>query len=173
MLRWGLVPSWARDPKFGRNLINARAETVAERPALRDAFHRRPCLIAADGLYQWAHRGTKKRPYQIRRRNGSLVAIAGLWESGIYRFGESAETCCVITTASPAPLLVDHDRMPAVIDPADFGRWLDPNERPRELANLLRPDAAATFEAIPASPLVNNTACDGPYELSPVEPSQP
>jgi putative SOS response-associated peptidase YedK len=166
MLRWGLIPSWANDLKIGHDLVNARAETIAEKPAFRAAFRYRRCLVPADGFYQWEHRGTTKIPYHIRLRYRSLFALAGLWETWTDLFGDAVETCCVITTGANAAMPPGRDRMPAVIDPADFGRWLDPAEPVDELAPLLRPYPAVAFEAVPASTMVNSPANEGPHLLS-------
>ena len=159
-VRWGLIPAWAKEPSIGNKMINARAESVAEKPAFRAAFRSRRCIVPASGFYEWQRRGRgPARPYLIRRKDGKPIGFAGLWEG--WRdpaTGEVVESCTVIT-CEPNELMAElHDRMPVILDPADYDRWLDPKAAGAE--ELLRPCPAAWLEAIPVSTRVNNPAND-------------
>jgi putative SOS response-associated peptidase YedK len=126
MLRWGLVPSWARDPSIGNRMINARAETVAEKPAFRAAFRHRRCLVLADGFYEWRREGSVKTPYYISAADGQPFAIAALWENWNSKDSdESIQSTTLITTAADAFMAALHHRMPVVLDPATAATWLD------------------------------------------------
>jgi putative SOS response-associated peptidase YedK len=170
-LRWGLVPFWAADPsEVAAKTINARAETVAERPAYRDAFGRRRCLIVADGFYEWSG-GV---PHWITRPGGEPFAFAGLWSSwrpkGASREVEPLRSCAIITTAAAGPVRALHDRMPVILDPADEPAWTDPATAPDRLHRLMaRPAAAATLEYRPVSRNVNDARHDAPDCLDPPE----
>jgi putative SOS response-associated peptidase YedK len=123
--RWGLIPSWARDPKIGNRMINARVETLAEKPAFRAALRKRRCLVPADGFYEWAAGpGGAKQPHHIALPGRSCFAIAGLWESWRDPAGASVESCTLLTTAANAKLRAVHDRMPVILDPSDYALWL-------------------------------------------------
>src|SRR5512139_2812246 len=161
MPRWGLVPAWARDAAIGSRLINARAETVSEKPAFRRAIRERRCLVPADGFYEWKREGAVKRPFYIRMRDGVPFAFAGIWERWEGIPGESAETCAILTTAPNDLLAPIHDRMPLILPPEEYGRWLDPSVRsPESLAPLLRPLPSAALEAYPVGRTVNNPLAD-------------
>jgi len=168
LLRWGLVPYWAPDPKeIGVKTINARAETVAERPAYRDAFARRRCLVVADGFYEWSA-GT---PHWITRSDGAPFAFAGLWASWRPRGSDDVEplrTCAIVTTASAGAVRNLHDRMPVILDPADENRWMDPATPADELHALLAP-AGPPLHARPVSRNVNDARHDAPDCLDPPE----
>jgi putative SOS response-associated peptidase YedK len=123
---WGLVPAWAKSPAIGQRMINARAESVAEKPAFRGAFRRRRCLIPADGFYEWASGSKPKQPYHIARADGTLFGFAGLWELWRPPEGRPLESCTIITAPANARLRPVHDRMPVILDPADYAAWLDP-----------------------------------------------
>jgi putative SOS response-associated peptidase YedK len=168
--RWGLIPSWARDPSIGNRMINARAETVATKPAFRNAFAARRCLIVADGYYEWQKTAEGKQPYFIHRRDDAPFAFAGLWE----RWGpERLESCTIITTAANASMRSLHDRMPVILQPADYSRWLDPAVRDGEaLASVLRPARDDLLAADPVQPVVNNPRNDVPECVSPIGPPQ-
>ena len=172
-LRWGLVPFWASDPsEVAAKTINARAETVAERPAYRDAFERRRCLIVADGFYEWSG-GV---PHWITRPGGEPFAFAGLWSSwrpkGASREVEPLRSCAIVTTAAAGPVRALHDRMPVILDAADESLWIDPAALPDELHELMRePAAAATLEYRPVSRAVNDARHDAPDCLDPPEQS--
>jgi putative SOS response-associated peptidase YedK len=161
-LRWGLVPRWAKEPSIGNRLINARAETVAAKPAFRDAFRHRRCLVVADGFFEWQGSGRGKQPYFIHRRDDRPFAFAALWESWSPAEGSSLETCTLITGEPNAVTRPIHDRMPVILAPDDYARWLDPQQPVEELQSLLAPFAAEAMEAWPVSPLVNSPANDDP-----------
>lgn len=125
MLRWGLVPSWAKDPTIGNRMINARAETVAEKPAYRAAYRKRRCLVLADGFYEWRAEGAGKTPYLVSLASGSPFALAGLWERWVSReTGESLDTATLITTAANEFMTAVHHRMPVILEPESADRWL-------------------------------------------------
>ncbi len=165
MLHWGLIPSWAKEAKLGQRMINARGETVAEKPSFRAAFKRRRCLVLADGYYEWqkpAAKGTKKQPYYIHMQDDRAFAFAGLWE---YWEGASSsgpiESCTIITTDS-ADLTADiHDRMPVILPPEAYELWLDPELQDKDpLLPLLAPYAGDDLQAAPVSTHVNSVRND-------------
>jgi putative SOS response-associated peptidase YedK len=161
MLRWGLIPSWAKDPKIGYRMINARAESVAEKPSFRTAFQRRRCLILADGYYEWQKTGTVKQPYFIHLRDDIPFALAGLWESWRDENDQTLETCTIITTDASALTRRIHDRMPVILDDSDYDLWLDVTIRDRQrLEPLLHPYEDAQLIASPISTYVNNVKHD-------------
>jgi len=125
LVRWGLIPAWVKDPRGFALLINARGETVNEKPAFRNAMQRRRCLVPANGFYEWKPDGAGKRPYFIRPRGGGPIAFAGLWETWMGPNGEEVETACIVTTTANSTLAPIHDRMPVVIAPEAFDLWLD------------------------------------------------
>jgi putative SOS response-associated peptidase YedK len=156
-LRWGLVPSWADDLKIGYRLINARADTVANKPAFRSAFQRRHCLILADGFYEWQAIGAKnKQPYHIHLPDNKPFAFAGLWECW-QREGNKVESCTILTTDAAGPIRELHDRMPVTVPAERFGSWLDvAQSSAADLQSLLPPLHAAEWIAQPVSTRVNN-----------------
>lgn len=166
LMRWGLIPFWARDAKIGARTINARAESVATTPAFRAAFPRRRCLVLADGFYEWRREGRTRFGYWIRRRDGRPFAMAGLWErwKGEQKELEPPlETCTIITTDANEAVAPIHDRMPAILDPDDYARWLDPDEhRTETLSALLHPCPARLLETVPVGTFVNDVRHDGP-----------
>jgi putative SOS response-associated peptidase YedK len=167
-MRWGLIPSWADDPKIGYKLINARAETVAGKPAFRNAFRQRHCLIPADGFYEWHAAGTKaKQPWHIRRKDGRPFAFAGLWEHWNAPESPPVESCTIITTDANEVVRPIHDRMPVILDPADYAAWLDPRD-PTIAQELLRPCPAEVMTAFPVSSMVNNPKNEDPRCLEAV-----
>lgn len=161
-MRWGLIPSWAKDPAIGFKLINARAETLSEKPSFRTAFKRRRCLVPADGFYEWqAIEGSKrKQPYFICMKDRQLFAFAGLWEEWQGE-GDILQTCTIVTTAANELMKPIHRRMPAVIEPANCARWLDPDASPQSLQSLLVPFSRDALTAYPVSTLVNSPKNDG------------
>lgn len=168
LLHWGLIPSWATDAKIGWHTINARAETVAEKPAYRAAFRRRRCLIAADGFYEWKPGTPKKQPYHIRLKGGAPFAFAGLWEHW-EREGKTVESCTIIVTEANDLVRTIHDRMPVILPPGDYDRWLDPKlQDPAALKPLLRPYPADEMEAWPVATLVNSPKNDRPELIEPL-----
>jgi putative SOS response-associated peptidase YedK len=162
MNRWGLIPSWSRDAKLAASLINARAETVATKPAFRAAFKARRCLIPSDGYYEWKATGGKhKQPFHFRLVDGRLFAFAGLSERWHDQDGQSVETCAIITTEANAVVRPVHDRMPVILDPEVYGQWLDPRAGSDDLLLLLRPSPAEALTAFPVTSHVNNAKNQG------------
>ena len=166
LVRWGLVPRWVEDPGDFPLLINARAETLTEKPAFRDAARYRRCLVPASGFYEWRRRsGGAKAPFWFSPRAGHPVAFAGLWETWMDRHGSEIDSACIVTTDSNAVVGAIHDRMPAVIAPEDFSLWLDGTDQ--EALALLRPADNSTFEAIEIGSRVNSVRYDEPSLLEP------
>jgi putative SOS response-associated peptidase YedK len=168
LLRWGLIPSWAREPGVGHSLINGRSETVAEKPAFRAAFKARRCLIPASGFYEWQATGEKhKQPFHIRMRDGKPFAFAGLWERWHGESGsEPVETCAILTTAANAVVRPVHQRMPVIVAPGDFAAWLDPHSPLADLHALLRPYPADAMTAVRVGRYVSNPRNEGPRCLA-------
>lgn len=173
LLKWGLVPSWAKDPKIGYRTINARGDTVAVKPSFRAAFKRRRCLIPADGFYEWKKLNEKhKQPYYITRRDERPFAFAGLYEHWAAPDGAPLDTCTIITTDANAPMARLHDRMPVILADADFDAWLDPSRQDAgELQALLRPAPDDLLKFTPVSTLVNNPRNETPDCIVPMEQS--
>jgi putative SOS response-associated peptidase YedK len=160
-LTWGLIPSWSKDRAIGSRMINARAETVAEKPAFRAALRARRCLVLADGFYEWQKLGTRKQPHHIRMRDGRPFAFAGLWERWVPPEGDPVESCTIITTVPNEVVAPIHDRMPVILAPADLDLWLEPGSRdPAAVAALLRPYPAGGMTAYPVSLRVNSPGAD-------------
>lgn len=161
LFKWGLIPAWAKDPKIGNSLINARGETVAEKPAFRAAFKRRRCLILADGFYEWKKDGKTKTPMYIQLKDGAPFALAGLWEVWQAADGSSVPTCTIITTTPNKIMETIHDRMPVILPPKAYATWLTPGELTAAEAHaLLQPFAASKMKARAVSTLVNNPRVD-------------
>jgi putative SOS response-associated peptidase YedK len=168
LLHWGLIPSWAKDPSISARLINARAETAAEKPSFRSALKYRRCLVPADGFYEWQKVDGKKQPYFIRLRDDGPFAIAGLWEHWQSPDGSEIESVTLLTTAANDAVRPLHDRMPVIIAPADYGLWLDTAVQKAEgVQHLLRPFDATAMLAYPVNPLVNNARNDTAVCLQP------
>ncbi|HEV3457240.1 MAG TPA: SOS response-associated peptidase [Thermoanaerobaculia bacterium] len=169
-LRWGLIPYWAQDRAIGNRLINARAESLIEKPAFRDSFRRSRCLVPADGFYEWKKLNPKiKQPYLIHRQDRRPFAFAGLWSS--WRSPESGriETFTIITTPPNDLMRPLHDRMPAILDPRDFTAWLDPANRDvAGLQSLLVPAPDAGWQTTPVSRAVNHADHDAPDCIEPL-----
>jgi putative SOS response-associated peptidase YedK len=173
LMRWGLIPAWVKDPHTFSLLINARGETIGEKPAFRNAMRRRRCLFPADGFYEWKAEIGRKRPFCIRPRNGQPVAFAGLWETWTGPNGEEIDTACIVTTAANRLLAPIHDRMPAVIAPEAFDLWLDCAKVEAEIAaGLIAPAPENLFEAYEISTAVNRAANDTAALIAPLG-SQP
>lgn len=169
MLRWGLIPPWAKDPKMGNHCINAKAETVAEKPSFRSAFKARRCLIVATGFYEWHVQGHAKQPTWIGLRSQQPFAFAGLWEHWRPSDGHPLETCTIITTEPNDLMAPIHNRMPVILSPASYDQWLDPTFQQTEpLQALLRPYPSEALMAYSVSSLVNNPRHDAPQCLEPV-----
>lgn len=180
-LTWGFIPFWAKDPKIGSRMINARMETVAEKPAFRRAFASRRCLLPADGYFEWYPTAEKtkagkprKQPFFIRPKDHGVLAMAGLYE--IWRDPEREEddperfrwTCTVLTTEAEDAVGHIHDRMPLMVEPERWGAWLDPGTAKDSLLGLLVPAAPGSLEAYPVSTLVSNVRNNGPELVEPL-----
>lgn len=170
-LRWGLVPRWAEDPGFGAKCINARAEGLAGKPAFRDAFARRRCLVPANGFYEWRRTGRTRTPYAIQPRDGGLFAFAGLWEGWrdpVTR--DILRSCTIITCPANAAVAAIHDRMPVILEPADWSAWLgETATAPDALQALLRPLPADRMRIDPVGTRVNNVRNDDPSLVEPMQ----
>lgn len=167
-LRWGLVPSWATDIAIGNRMINARSETVAEKPAYRAALRKRRCLVVADGFYEWEKSSKRKTPHFFRMRDDRPFGFAGLWE--IWEGAENSviESCTLLTTEANDLVRPIHDRMPVIVGPEDYSRWLDPAlQTPKELEPLLRPYPSNLMQAQAVSPHVNSPAHEDPKCIEP------
>jgi putative SOS response-associated peptidase YedK len=176
LLKWGLIPSWAKDPKIGSSLINARSETVAAKPAFRSAVKKRRCLIPVDGFYEWqAVPGQKaKQPFFIGVRDARVFAFAGLWEHWTTPEGTPLETCTIITTEANELMKTVHTRMPVILDKTDYDRWLDcDGHDPQEVLPLLRPFPAEQMQLVPVSTLVNSPRNDRPECVAPQSSAAP
>ncbi|PZU22345.1 MAG: hypothetical protein DI589_10615 [Shinella sp.] len=177
LVRWGFVPGWVKDPREFPMLINARAETAAEKPSFRAAMRHRRILVPASGFYEWYRsggKGEKSEPFWLRPRSGGPVAFAGLMETWASPDGSEFDSAAIVTTSANADLKPIHDRMPVVIQPEDFSRWLDcRTQEPRDVADLMRPAPERFFEAIPVSDKVNRVANTGPDLLERVEREPP
>ena len=169
-MRWGLVPSWAKDPTIGFRTINARSETVTTMPSFREPFKSQRCLIPADGFYEWAKNGKSKQPYCFEVGDGQVFAFAGLWDRWTDPRGEVVESCTILTT-TPNALLADiHDRMPAILRPDDYDLWLNPTAQNTESALRLLSPYTGPMRRYPVSTRVNQVQnddadCDKPVEL--------
>ncbi|UYO54906.1 SOS response-associated peptidase [Rhodopseudomonas palustris] len=169
LMRWGLIPSWVKDPRTFSLLINARAETVQDKPAFRNAFRRRRCLVPADGYYEWKAGGSRKQPYFIHPAGGGPIGFAALWETWTGPNGEELDTVAIITTAARGGLTDLHDRVPVTIAPHQFARWLETDETDSgEVMALLRPPGEGEFVWHPVSTAVNRTANDNPQLILPI-----
>ena len=161
LLRWGLIPSWSKNPAIGNRLINARAETAREKPSFRNAFRRHRCLIPTNGFFEWQRREHGKQPYFVRMRDGRPFAFAGLWDRWESPETGVIESCAILTTAANAVLAPIHDRMPVILPPTEYERWLDPAlPNTDSLAPLLAPFPPDGMLAFPVSPRVNAPAVD-------------
>lgn len=175
VMRWGLIPSWAKDASIGSRMINARSESAADKPAYRTALARRRCLLPADGWYEWRAEDGRKQPYFLTRADGGSLALAGVWE--VWRPEPEAElvvSTAVMTTAAVGPLADIHDRMPLVLPPEAWAKWLDPDDT--DVAELLVPPTerlVAGLELRPVSTRVNDVRNEGPDLVDRVEPEEP
>jgi putative SOS response-associated peptidase YedK len=169
--QWGLIPSWAKDPSIGNRMINARAETLAEKPSFKNAYRRRRCLVLADGFYEWKKEpnSTSKTPLYIRLTSGDPFVFAGLWESWHGADGSNILSCTIITTTPNEMIAEIHNRMPVILPPEAYTQWLDPAERgPDQLSGLLKPYSAEQMAAYQVSKMVNNPRNDTPDCITPV-----
>jgi putative SOS response-associated peptidase YedK len=168
---WGLVPDWAKDPSIGHRMINARAETIAEKPAFRNAFRHRRCLVPADGFYEWASGSRPKQPYHVAREDGALFGFAGLWEVWRSKEGRAVHSCTIVTTRANATLQRIHDRMPVILGPDDYVPWLDPAQSdPERLLDLLAPCPEEWLVLQTVGLRVNDPRNDDPECVAPAPP---
>ncbi|WP_414585045.1 SOS response-associated peptidase [Scytonema sp. PCC 10023] len=168
-LRWGLIPSWAKDLGMGAKLINARAETAAEKPAFRSAFKHRRCLVVADGFYEWQTKEGKKQPFYFHLKEGKPFGFAGLWEQWQSPQGEEITSCTILTTKCNELLEPIHERMPVILQPQDYDLWLDPQvQTPEPLQQLLHPYPSEAMMAYPVSTVVNSPKHNSPDCIKPL-----
>jgi putative SOS response-associated peptidase YedK len=171
LMRWGLVPFWAKDAKFGYSTINARAEEVAAKPAYREAFKKRRCLVPADAFYEWQRPQNDKQdkktkhPYAFALKSGEPYALAGLWDRWQPKEGAALETFTILTTDPNALMEPIHNRMPVILEPRDYTRWLDPGDSAKPPVDLLRPYPAEKMTAWPVSDRVGNVRNNDPELL--------
>ena len=169
LMRWGFIPAWVKDPGLFSLLVNARGESVLDKPAFRNAMKRRRCLLPADGFYEWKNEGARKRPYFVRKKGGGPIAFAGLWETWSGPDGEEIDTVCIITTTANRMLAPIHDRMPVIVPPEAFDIWLDCDRvDPMTAAALITPAPEHLLEAYEVSLAVNRAANDSPLLIEPV-----
>jgi putative SOS response-associated peptidase YedK len=172
LVRWGLLPAWVKDPRTFTLAINARGESVNEKPAFRLAMRRRRCLFPADGFYEWRQEGKYRRPFFVRARSGGPLAFAGLWETWMGPNGEELDTATIVTTRANRTLATIHERMPAVIAPDAFDFWLDCHKVDADTAAaLIAPAPEQALEAFEISPAVNHVANDSPDLIAPATPA--
>jgi putative SOS response-associated peptidase YedK len=174
LLRWGLIPSWAKESSISAKMINARSETAATNPAFRDPFKFRRCLVPADGFYEWQRKGKTKQPYCFEIGDGELFAFAGIWDC--WKDGATTlETCSILTTTPNVVTSAIHDRMPVILDPDSYDLWLDPGMRDVSAASeMLKPYDAQQMRCYPVSPRINRVAnddeeCSLPVELTEIQ----
>ena len=175
LVRWGLIPSWAKDSSGAARMINARSETAAATPAFRDAMTSRRCLIPADGFYEWQKTGKARQPYCFEVNEGELFAFAGLWDRWKDPSGQWVKSCSILTTTPNAVTGYVHDRMPVILDRADYDLWIDPGMTNVEaVSEMLKPYDAQMMRSYPVSSRVNHVAnddaaCSTPVQLTPVQ----
>lgn len=172
LVRWGLIPSWVKDPRAFPLLINVRGESVLDKPAFRAAMRYRRCLFPADGFYEWRREGKRRVPFFVRPRSDGPIAFAGLWETWSGPNGEELESAAIVTTQANRMLAAIHERMPVVVPREAFDFWLDPAVDAKAAAAVLAPAPDSLFEAYPISPAVNRAGHDGPHLIAPAA-SQP
>lgn len=169
LLKWGLVPFWAKEPSIGNRMINARAETVAEKPAYRVSFRKKRCLIPADGFYEWQATGGPKQPFFFHRRDGHPLAMAGLWDRWDKGDHPPLETFTILTTSANELVAPVHQRMPVILEEPVFDSWLDPEREDTDsLSELLVPAPPEILVTFPVSTYVNNPANEGPQCVEPI-----
>ena len=177
MMRWGLVPFWARDESIGSRLINARAETIAEKPAFRAALKSRRCIVPADGFYEWTGAAKERRPLHIRMQSGEIFGLAGLWEAWNQPGGDDhgpLQTFTIVTVPANELMAALHDRMPAILRAEAEAAWLDPSLKDVHAAeSLLRPYPAEEMTAYPVDPMVNRPGVEGPECIAPLTGNLP
>jgi putative SOS response-associated peptidase YedK len=170
-MRWGLIPNWARDASIASGTINAKSETVANKPAFRDPLRLRRCLIPADGFYEWKRTGRSKQPFCFEVNHGELFAFAGIWDGWKNPDGQWIKTCSILTTSPNAVAAAVHDRMPVILDPSSYDLWLDPGmQNVVAISELLKPHDARLMRCYPVSSRLNHVTnddadCSRPVEL--------
>ena len=170
LVRWGLIPSWAKDASGAAMMINARSETAATKPAFRDALAVRRCLVPADGFYEWVRTGKTKQPYCFEVNGGELFAFAGLWERWKDASGQWIKSCSILTTTPNAVTSAVHDRMPVILDPSNYDLWLDPGMKNVDaVTDMLKPYDAGTMRSYRVSNRVNHVANDDADCAKPIE----
>lgn len=170
MLHWGLIPSWAKDKSIGNHMINARCETVAEKPAFRHAIKYRRCLVPSSGFFEWKQEGKVKKPLYVTLKDISPMVFAGLWESWKSPEGEVTESCTIITTSSNKLIESLHNRMPVILHHQEYDVWLDREiSDPEKLKSLYKPYPPNLMEMYPVSPQVNSPKNEGPGLINPVK----
>jgi len=173
LLRWGLIPSWATDQSIGAQMINARSETAASKPAFREALATRRCLVPADGFYEWKGASGTKQPYCFEVKDGELFAFAGVWDRWKDPSGKWIRTFSILTTTANAVTAQLHDRMPVILEREHHDFWLDPGMKNLEaVCELLKPHSAHTMRCYPVSSRVNNAANDDEQCSTPIEPAE-
>lgn len=169
LLRWGLIPAWSKGPDARFSMINARAETVAQKPAYRNAFRYRRCLLPADGFYEWRATASGKQPHVIRPRDGGTLALAGIWEHWQDADGNEIESCSILVRAANAEVSRVHDRMPVVIAPSAFDLWLDTRaQKPQPLETLIAAQQPPGYDIYPVARAVNSPTNDSHDLIEPL-----
>ena len=172
-MRWGLIPYWSKDAKGAARMINARSEEITEKPAYREAFQQRRCLVPADGFYEWKREGKSKQPFHLGMTDDSLFAFAGIWERWKNPAGEIIKSCAILTTTPNNLLSGIHDRMPVILSPDDYEEWLNPAADIEVLKPMLKPYSSRTMRMYSVSTAVNRAGYDAPDCIAPVrEPQQ-
>jgi len=172
LVRWGLIPPWVKDPREFATLINARAETAAEKASFRGAMRHRRCLVPASGFYEWTGERGAKQPHLIRLKDRDLFAFAGVWEAWLGADGSEIETMAILTTGANADMALIHDRMPVILDERDFDRWLDCRSgRTEDVLDLVHPFPDGRMIVTAVSPILNNPRADGPELQEPLSPT--
>jgi putative SOS response-associated peptidase YedK len=170
LMKWGLIPHWAKDPSIASSTINAKSETAASKPAFRDPLKLRRCLIPADGFYEWSRTGKAKQPYCFEVNDGELFAFAGLWDGWKDSSGNWIRTCSILTTTPNAVTSTVHDRMPVILDPDNYDLWLDPGmQNVAAISELLKPHDASQMRCYPVSTRINRVSNDDEECSKPVE----
>jgi len=169
LMRWGLIPHWAKDEKIGYKLINARSETVFDKPAFREAIKKRRCLIPASGFYEWKKSEKMKQPYFVNLYEQDIFSFAGLWEVWHRSEKEVVVSCSILTTEANEIMTPIHNRMPSIIAPEHYDAWLRPDARPDDLSQLLQPFQAAKMKTYPVSQAVNNPKNNSAACLAPLK----
>jgi putative SOS response-associated peptidase YedK len=171
LVRWGLIPSWVKDPREFTTLVNARSETAADKASFRASLRHRRCLVPTDGFYEWTGRPGAKRPHLIHPSGGGLMAMAGLWEHWLGADGSEVETMAILTTSANRAVAALHDRMPVIIPPSQFDLWLDCRPGTADfIRDLLRPAPDDALDIVEVSPKLNNPRNEGPELQRPIHP---